>query len=123
MRVQRPVPVAAKSVAWAMATKPLRAASFWSIGTASSRLPSTTSTVAASSGTRARTLSLWGGTKWIIRSSLTGSSRKGAGAPVASGWKKRRGSFMRVSGSQEFLCVRCVFVCEIGVPNQRLGQG
>ena len=94
IRVQRPVPVAAKSVAWAMATKPLRAASFWSAGTASSRLPSTTSTVPASSGTRARTLSLWGGTKWIIRSSRTGRSRNGAGAPVARGWKKRRGSFI-----------------------------
>ena len=72
MRVHRPVPLAAKSVACAIATKPLRAASFWSTGIASSRLPSTTSTLEASSGTRARTFSLWGGTKWIIRSSLTG---------------------------------------------------
>ena len=85
MRVHRPVPEAAKSVARAISTKPLRAASFWSAGTASSRLPSTTSTVLASSGTRARTLSLWGGTKWIIRSSLIGSSRNGSGAPAASG--------------------------------------
>jgi hypothetical protein len=32
-----------------------------------------------------------------MRSSLTGGSRKGWGAPAASGWKKRRGSFMDIS--------------------------
>jgi hypothetical protein len=31
-----------------------------------------------------------------MRSSLTGSSRSGAGAPMASGLKKLRGSFMSV---------------------------
>ena len=36
-----------------------------------------------------------GGTKWIMRSSRTGSSRNGSGAPIASGLKKERGSFMR----------------------------
>ena len=39
----------------------------------------------ASSGTLARTFSMCGGTKWIMRSSRTGSSRSGAGAPIASG--------------------------------------
>src|SRR5262249_5948021 len=33
-------------------------------------------------------------TKWIMRSSFTGSSRSGAGAPIASGLKKLRGSFI-----------------------------
>ena len=45
-------------------------------------------------GTLARTFSLCGGTKWIMRSSRTGSSRSGAGAPMASGAKKWRGSFI-----------------------------
>ena len=31
------------------------------------------------------TFSMCGGTKWIMRSSRTGSSRSGAGAPIASG--------------------------------------
>jgi hypothetical protein len=33
-----------------------------------------------------------------MRSSLTGSSRRGAGAPIASGLKKLRGSFIVVPG-------------------------
>jgi len=33
--------------------------------------------------------------KWIIRSSRSGKSRSGAGAPMASGLKKLRGSFMQ----------------------------
>ena len=56
--------------------KPARAASFVSAGIASSRLPSTTSTC-RQLGTLARTFSMWGGTKWIIRSSRTGKSRSG----------------------------------------------
>ena len=84
-----------KSTALPMAMKPERAASFASIGMASSRLPSTTSTWRASSGTLARTFSLCGGTKWIMRSSRTGNSRIGAGAPMASGWKNWRGGFTR----------------------------
>ena len=83
IRVQRPV--APKSVALAMAMKPLRAASLASAGIASSRLPSTTSTCRTSSGTLAVTFSTCGGTKWIMRSSLTGRSRSGCGAPIASG--------------------------------------
>ncbi len=80
-----------------MAMKPARAASLASAGMASSRLPSTTSTWLMSSGTLARIFSICGGTKWIMRSSRTGSSRNGAGAPIASGLKKLRGSFMRGS--------------------------
>ena len=69
-------------------------AAFDSIGIASSRLPSTTSTCPASSPTLARTFSLCGGTKWIMRSSRAGRSRSGAGAPMASGSKNLRGAFM-----------------------------
>src|SRR6202012_2989311 len=53
-----------------------------------------------SSGTRARIFSICGGTKWIIRSRRIGNSRNGAGAPMASGLKKLRGSFMRRSVCQ-----------------------
>src|SRR5262249_35093101 len=76
-----------------------RPAALASAGIASSRLPSTTSTCAIRSGTFARSFSICGGTKWIIRSSFTGSSRSGAGAPMASGWKKFRGSFTSWSWS------------------------
>jgi hypothetical protein len=75
-----------KSLSRAIWMKPWRAAVFWSAGMASSRLPSTTSTFEIRSGTLARIFSTWGGTKWIMRSSCTGSSRKGAGAPIARGW-------------------------------------
>src|SRR5262245_63070322 len=92
IRVHRPVEP--KSFPFAMAMKPARAACLASAGIASSRLPSTTSTSAISSGTLARNLSICGGTKWIMRSSLTGSSRSGVGAPTAIGLKKLRGSFM-----------------------------
>src|SRR5215831_4041713 len=92
IRVHRPV--VPKSFAFAMAMKPARAACLASAGIASSKLPSTTSTSAISSGTLARNFSICGGTKWIMRSSLTGSSRSGVGAPTASGLKKLRGSFM-----------------------------
>ena len=87
-------PVEPKSVAFAMAMKPSRAALFDSIGIASSRLPSTTSTWPASSPAFARTFSLCGGTKWIMRSSRDGSSQKRRGAPIASGSKYLRGAFM-----------------------------
>src|SRR5665213_3220626 len=62
--------------------KPARAAALASTGMASSRLPSTTSTCRASSGTLARSFSKCGGTKWIMRSSRTGKSRIGAPAPM-----------------------------------------
>jgi len=76
-------PVEPKSVARAMATKPSRAAAFASIGIASSRLPSTTSTCAANAPILARNLSMCGGTKWIMRSTRAGGSRSGRGAPIA----------------------------------------
>jgi hypothetical protein len=38
-----------------------------------------------------RIFSMCGGMKWIIRSSRTGRSRNGGGAPAASGRKKFRG--------------------------------
>ena len=85
MRVHSPV--SPQSWAWAMAMNPERAATLASAGTASSRLPSTTSTWAISSPARARIFSTCGGTKWIMRSSRTGSCRKGSGAPMARGVK------------------------------------
>ena len=87
-------PVEPNSVALAMAIKPSRAAVLDSIGIASSRLPRTTSTCPASSPAFARTFSMCGGTKWIIRSSFDGSSIKGRGAPIARGSKTLRGDFM-----------------------------
>ena len=72
MRVQRPV--VPNSLARAIAMNPARAASLASAGIASSRLPSTTSTSRISSPTLARIFSTCGGTKWIMRSSRTGSS-------------------------------------------------
>src|SRR3954465_12119739 len=84
--------------------KPARAACLASAGIASSRLPSTTSTSRISSGTLARIFSMCGGTKWIMRSSRTGSSRRGVGAPIASGWKKRRGNFTWGSGLGRWPC-------------------
>ena len=77
--------VSPKSVAFATSMKPARAASLASAGMASSRLPSSTSTWRAISGTLARIFSRCGGKKWIIRSGRTGSSRTGTGAPAASG--------------------------------------
>ena len=47
-----------------------------------------------------------GGTKWIMRSSRTGSSWYGAGAPIASGLKKGRGSFMGCSSLQAALVMQ-----------------
>jgi hypothetical protein len=56
-------PVEPKSIAFAIAIKPSRAASFASIGIASSRLPRMTSTWPTSSAAFARTFSLCGGMK------------------------------------------------------------
>src|SRR5262245_50030188 len=92
-------PVAPKSQEFAIAINPARAACFASAGIASSRLPRTTSTSVTNSGTLLRTFSMCGGTKWIIRSSRSGNSRSGAGAPIASGLKKLRGSFIAKSAS------------------------
>ena len=78
-------PVSPKSTAFATSMKPARAASLASAGMASSRLPRKTSTCLTMSGTRARSFSMCGGKKWIIRSGRTGNSRTGWGAPMASG--------------------------------------
>jgi hypothetical protein len=43
------------------------------------------------SGTLAAIFSFEASKKWIIREGLTGISRGGSGAPIASGWKKSRG--------------------------------
>ena len=58
---------------------------------ASSRLPSRMSTLGAMSGSLAVTLSRCGGKKWIIRDGRKGISRRGWGAPTASGEKKSLG--------------------------------
>src|SRR4051812_42220773 len=74
---------------------PARAPSLRSTGTASSRLPSSTSTVGAMSGTFATIFSLEKSRKWIIRAGRTGISRTGSGASRASGLKKSRGLRIR----------------------------
>jgi hypothetical protein len=71
-----------------MPTSPGRAASLLSAFTASSRLPSSTSTEPTRSGTLAAIFGLLGSKKWIIRLGRAGTSRSGAGAPTASGAKK-----------------------------------
>ena len=76
-------------------TRPSRAASLRSTGTASSRLPSRTSARWATSGSLVAIFSLLGSKKWIIRDGGNGISRSGSGAPTASGWKKSRGLRMR----------------------------
>ena len=90
-RVHRPVPCFFQSSMLAISMAPARAWILASAGMASSRLARMTSTFAAISGVLERTFSLWPGTKWIMRSSFTGSSRAGSGAPIASGLKNWRG--------------------------------
>ena len=70
---------------------PARAASFRSTGTASSRLPSTMSVCLAMSLALATIFGFEKSRKWIIRDGVTGISRSGSGAPMASGWKKSLG--------------------------------
>src|SRR4051794_33914018 len=72
-------------------TRPPRAASLRSTGTASSRLPSTMSALAIVSGSLATIFSFDASKKWIIRDGGNGISRTGSGAPTASGLKKSRG--------------------------------
>ena len=71
--------------------QPLAAATLRSAGTASSRLPSRTSTVGAISGTLAAIFSLLGSKKWIIREGLNGTSRGGAGRADRKGLSKIAG--------------------------------
>ena len=83
--------VSPRSTVLAAAISPARAASLSLAGIASSRLPSSTSTVGAMSGSLATTLAFCGGKKWIIRLGRNGISRSGSGAPTASGRKKSLG--------------------------------
>src|SRR5947209_12901755 len=83
--------VSPSSISLPTRTRPSRAVSLRSTGTASSRLPSRMSTVGAMSGTLATIFSLEKSRKWIIREGLNGISSTGCGAPIASGLAKSRG--------------------------------
>src|SRR3954452_17851049 len=83
--------VSPKSVALPTSTRPERAASLRSTGTASSRLPRTMSALAMVSGSFETIFSFEASKKWIIRDGGNGISRSGSGAPTASGLKKSRG--------------------------------
>ncbi len=69
-------------------TSPSRAAVLLSALTASSRLPRRTSTVPTMPGTFAVIFSFDGSKKWMARLGRAGISRRGSGAPTASGRKK-----------------------------------
>src|SRR5262245_29928683 len=88
-RVQSGVPP--RSISRPIRIRPSRAASFLSAGMASSRLPSRMSACFAMSGSFAAIFSLEGSKKWMQREGLTGISRTGSGAPMASGFRKSRG--------------------------------
>ncbi len=75
----------------ATSTRPARAACLLAAGTASSRLPSRTSTSVARAGSFATIFAFDGSKKWIIREGRHGTSRSGSGAPTASGRKKSLG--------------------------------
>ena len=83
--------VGPKSVSCAIRTRPSRAATLLSALTASSRLPSSTSTVPTICGTLAAIFSLLGSKKWIARLGRAGISVSGVGAPTARGRKKSLG--------------------------------
>ena len=80
--------VGPKSVSRAIRTSPSRAATLLSALTASSRLPSRTSTVPTICGTFAAIFSLLGSKKWMAREGRAGISVGGSGAPTARGRKK-----------------------------------
>ena len=80
--------VGPKSVSDAIFTRPSRAASLLSALTASSRLPSSTSTEPTICGIFAAIFSLLGSKKWIARLGRAGISVGGVGAPTARGRKK-----------------------------------
>src|SRR5262249_19193690 len=88
-RVQRGGPP--RTISRPIRIRPSRAASFLSAGMASSRLPSRMSACFAMSGSLAAIFSLEGSKKWMQREGLTGISRTGSGAPMASGFRKSRG--------------------------------
>src|ERR687897_1217625 len=93
MRVQSCV--SPSSISEPTRISPSRAASLRSTGMASSRLPSRMSTWGAMSGALATIFSFEKSRKWIIREGLTGISRSGSGASIASGLKKSRGLRIR----------------------------
>src|SRR4051794_25334575 len=86
-----------KSTSRPTRTRPSRAGTFRSTGTASSRLPSRMSQRAARSGSLPAIFSLPGSKKWIIREGLSGISEIGCGAPMARGFVKSRG--LRTAGT------------------------
>jgi hypothetical protein len=88
-RVQRVV--ALRSEPLTVSMKPRRAASLRSTGIASSRFPSKTSVWVAISGAFDAIFSFEKSRKWIIRCGLTGISRGGSGASIASGLKNSLG--------------------------------
>jgi hypothetical protein len=88
-----------KSDSFAALIRPARAASLRSTGIASSRLPSRMSVCWAMSAALATIFSFEKSRKWIIRDGLTGISRSGSGASIASGWKKSLGFLKLLLGS------------------------
>src|SRR5580698_5839761 len=88
--------VSPRSISRPTLIRPARAASFFSSGTASSRLPSRMSTLGARSGVFSTIFGFEKSMKWIIRDGLNGISRAGSGASIARGLKKSRG--LRKSG-------------------------
>src|SRR5215212_1859037 len=83
--------VSPRSISLPTFTSPARAASLRSTGTASSRLPSRMSVLAAMSEALAAIFSFEKSRKWIIREGLKGISVSGWGASTASGLKKSLG--------------------------------
>src|SRR3954447_2371919 len=88
--------VAPRSISLPIFTRPARAGSLFSTVTASTRLPSTMSALAAVAGSLPTIFSLLGSKKWIIRDGVTGISITGSGAPTARGLTKSRG--LRIGG-------------------------
>src|SRR3954451_8720351 len=86
--------VSPRSTSLPARTRPARAASLFSTGIASSRLPRRMSAFCARSGSLPTIFSLEVSKKWIIRDGLTGTSRTGSGAPTARGLAKSRGFLM-----------------------------
>ena len=97
--------VSPRSPLWPTSISPARASSFLSEGTASSRLPTSTSTWAAMLATRARMRSLEGSKKCSIRVGVTGISSGGVGAPRASGLRHSRGVRVALIGSSRWAVV------------------
>src|SRR3954468_7633819 len=120
--------VSPRSISLPIFTRPARACSLFSTVTASSRLPSTMSALAAVAGSFPTIFSLLGSKKWIIRDGVTGISVTGSGAPTARGLRKSRGVLMssRILGGRGEIDL--VGVDDLGVEGalhhleRRLGQ-